>query len=100
MPMPRPASVRSASMPEIPVAALTRIAGTARTIIAITAWHDNTPANPYNPDPTQWVGNGDRSIEEMAHAWVNVTYLTDDDYKAEVEKRKAAKTVATQDQQQ
>jgi hypothetical protein len=70
------------------------------TIIAITAWHDNTPANPYNPDPTQWVGNGDRSIEEMAHAWVNVTYLTDEDYKAEVEKRKAAKSVATQDQQQ
>jgi hypothetical protein len=26
----------------------------------------------------------------MGHAWVNVTYLNDDDFKSEVEKRKAA----------
>ena len=26
------------------------------TIIHITAWHDNTAANPNNPDPNQWVG--------------------------------------------
>jgi len=69
------------------------------TIIAVTAWHDNTPANKNNPDPTQWVGGGDRSIDEMAHAWVNVTYLTDEDYKAEVAKRKANLPRATNDQQ-
>jgi hypothetical protein len=70
------------------------------TVIAVTAWHDNTAANPYNPDPTQWVGGGDRSIEEMAHAWVNVTYLTEADFKAEVEKRKAAEAASTQNQDQ
>ncbi len=70
------------------------------TVISVTAWHDNTAANPHNPDPTQWVGGGDRSIEEMAHAWVNVTYLTDEDYKAEVERRKALKQAATQNQQE
>jgi hypothetical protein len=51
------------------------------TVIRITAWHDNTAANPNNPDPNQWVGWGERTVDEMAHAWVNVTYITDEDYK-------------------
>ena len=59
------------------------------TVLNFTAWHDNTAANRANPDPTQWVGWGDRTVDEMAHAWVNVTYLEDDEYEAEVEKRKA-----------
>ena len=50
------------------------------TIIQVTAWHDNTTANPNNPDPDQWVGWGDRTVDEMAHAWVNVTYISDEDY--------------------
>jgi len=50
------------------------------TIIHVTAWHDNTSANPNNPDPNQWVGYGDRTVDEMAHAWVNVTYISDEDY--------------------
>jgi hypothetical protein len=50
------------------------------TIIHVTAWHDNTRANPNNPDPDQWVGYGDRTVDEMAHAWVNVTYLSEADY--------------------
>jgi hypothetical protein len=50
------------------------------TIIHVTAWHDNTRANPNNPDPDQWVGYGDRTVDEMAHAWVNVTYISDADY--------------------
>jgi len=52
------------------------------TIIHVTAWHDNTAANPNNPDPRQWVGYGDRTVDEMAHAWVNVTYISDEDYAA------------------
>jgi hypothetical protein len=50
------------------------------TILHVTAWHDNTSANPNNPDPDQWVGYGDRTVDEMAHAWVNVTYISDEDY--------------------
>jgi hypothetical protein len=50
------------------------------TIIHVTAWHDNTAANPNNPDPQQWVGWGDRTVDEMAHAWVNVTYISEQDY--------------------
>jgi hypothetical protein len=59
------------------------------TVMKITAWHDNTAANPSNPDPNVWVGYGDRTVDEMGHAWVNVTYLTDEEYLAEVDARRA-----------
>lgn len=52
------------------------------TIIHVTAWYDNTAANPYNPDPDQWVGYGERTVDEMGHAWMNVTYISDEDYSA------------------
>jgi hypothetical protein len=62
------------------------------TVIHVTAWHDNTSAKASNPDPNQWVGWGDRTIDEMAHAWVNVTYISDEDYKewAATHKKKPA----------
>jgi hypothetical protein len=50
------------------------------TMIHVTAWYDNTTANPNNPDPDQWVGFGDRTVDEMGHAWMNVTYLSDEEY--------------------
>src|SRR5712691_7060971 len=52
------------------------------TVIHVTAWYDNTRANPNNPDPDQWVGFGDRTVDEMGHAWMNVTYVSDEDYAA------------------
>ncbi len=52
------------------------------TTIHVTAWYDNTRANPNNPDPDQWVGFGDRTVDEMGHAWMNVTYISDEDYSA------------------
>ncbi len=61
----------------------------AGTTIVITAWHDNTPENPNNPDPSQWVGWGDRTVDEMAHAWVDVTYLSEAQFAEEVAKREA-----------
>ena len=57
------------------------------TTLVITAWHDNTEENPNNPDSRQWVGWGDRTVDEMAHAWVDVTYLEQDDYEAQVAAR-------------
>ncbi len=70
------------------------------TILKITSWHDNTAANKSNPDPNQWVGWGDRTVDEMAHAWVNITYMDEEDFKAEVEKRKARATTTTDVRQQ
>ena len=68
------------------------------TMLRFTSWHDNTAANKYNPDPTQWVGWGDRTVDEMAHAWVNITYMEDEDYQAEVERKKANEGQPTIDQ--
>ena len=59
------------------------------TVIHVSAWYDNTRANPFNPDPDQWVGYGDRTVDEMAHAWMNVVYLSDVEYAALVAERKA-----------
>ena len=68
------------------------------TILRITAWHDNTAGNKNNPDPTQWVGWGDRTVDEMAHAWVNITYMSDEDYQAELARRKQMTARSTQSQ--
>ncbi|MBI4477863.1 MAG: hypothetical protein HY654_11855 [Acidobacteria bacterium] len=68
------------------------------TVIQVSAYYDNTRANRNNPDPDQWVGYGDRTVDEMAHAWMNVVYLTDDEYKALLAERKS-KTAKTTEQQ-
>jgi hypothetical protein len=62
------------------------------TILRVTAWHDNTAAKKSNPDPNQWVGWGDRTVDEMAHAWVNIVYMNDADFQVEVEKRRAGRS--------
>jgi hypothetical protein len=64
------------------------------TMIHVSAWFDNTRANRSNPDPEQWVGYGERTVDEMAHAWMNVTYLTDDEYKKILQQRGASTSVA------
>ena len=69
------------------------------TIIRVTAWHNNTAANPSNPDPNVWVGYGERTVDEMAHAWVNVTYLDDESYATDVLARQEKLTPSTQQQQ-
>jgi mono/diheme cytochrome c family protein len=60
------------------------------TVLLFKTWYDNTANKKGNPDPNQWVGWGDRTVDEMGHAWVNITYLSDEDFKSELEARKAA----------
>ena len=69
------------------------------TVIHVSAWYDNTTANKNNPDPEQWVGYGDRTVDEMAHAWMNVVYLSDDEYKTLVAERKARTAKETDERQ-
>ncbi|MCB1672093.1 MAG: hypothetical protein R3F41_17805 [Gammaproteobacteria bacterium] len=52
----------------------------AGATIILTAWYDNTADNPRNPDPDQWVGAGQRTTDEMSHAWIAVTHLDEDGY--------------------
>jgi mono/diheme cytochrome c family protein len=63
------------------------------SVLIITAWYDNTADNPFNPDPDQWVGIGNRTTDEMSHAWIAVTHLDEEGYQrllAEREKRAAS----------
>ena len=59
----------------------------AGTVLKITAWHDNTAGNKDNPDPNQWVGWGERTVDEMSHAWVNVTPISEEDYQSYLAKK-------------
>jgi predicted nucleotidyltransferase len=62
----------------------------AGTMIKLTAWHDNTSANRANPDPTQWVGWGQRSYDDMYHAHVRYIELAEEDYEELVRERRRA----------
>jgi hypothetical protein len=62
------------------------------TIIKTTAWHDNTTANKFNPDPAQWVTYGQRSVDEMAHANEVVIFITQADYERITAERKQRAT--------
>jgi hypothetical protein len=60
------------------------------TQLRVSAWYDNTRSNKNNPEPDQWVGFGDRTVDEMGHAWINITYMSDEDYAKEIAKKNGA----------
>jgi mono/diheme cytochrome c family protein len=74
----------------------------AGTILHMISWHDNSTANKFNPDPKNWVGDGQRTIDEMGFAWIGWYELTDEEYKTMLAERKAqqARPTQTQGQQQ
>jgi hypothetical protein len=59
----------------------------AGTVIHVTTWHDNTDHNPHNPNPKNWVGYGQRTIDEMSFAWISLFYIDDLDYRQRVQAR-------------
>ena len=63
----------------------------AGTILHVTSWHDNSPANRGNVDPKNWVGSGQRTIDEMGFAWIGWHDMTDEEYEAELATREAAR---------
>ena len=58
------------------------------------AIHDNTAANPRNPDPSVWAGFGERSVDDMVQVWLNIVYLDDAEFKRLVEERKAGRALS------
>jgi cytochrome c553 len=72
----------------------------AGTILHVTSIHDNTANNKHNPDPTAWVGWGNRTMDEMGHGWTDIAFLTEAQYKEELAKRRAQKTTNTADARQ
>jgi len=60
----------------------------AGTVLHIIGIHDNTSANKRNPDPNMWVGFGERSVDDMLQAWINVVYLDEAEYNRLVQERR------------
>jgi hypothetical protein len=50
------------------------------TVIISTSLFDNTADNPSNPDPDQWVVYNRRSVGEMGHIRMGITYIPDEDF--------------------
>ncbi len=67
----------------------------AGTILHNIQWHDNTTANPRALDPKNWVGDGQRTIDEMGFFWIGWVELTDEEYKTQLAERKAAQQRST-----
>jgi hypothetical protein len=61
----------------------------AGTILHQISIFDNTAANRHNPDPTVWVGYGQRSVDEMDNTHVTAVFLSDEDFNRQVAERKA-----------
>jgi len=59
----------------------------AGTILHVTSWLDNSATNRGNIDPSNWVGNGQRTIDEMAFAWIGFYDLEDEEYETLVAER-------------
>ncbi len=59
----------------------------AGTILHVIGWHDNTAANRYNPDPKNWVGFGNRSIDDMSFAWMSFFHMPEEEFERRVEAR-------------
>jgi mono/diheme cytochrome c family protein len=59
-------------------------------IIIMKQWYDNTSNNPNVVDPDLWADYGNRTSDEMSHAWIAVTHLDEEGYQELLEERSAA----------
>ncbi len=68
------------------------------TVLITTSIWDNTANNRYNHDPDQWVFAGSRTIDEMSHIWVGITYFGghEEYFEALVAERQRSREVASQ----
>jgi hypothetical protein len=68
----------------------------AGTVLHMIGIHDNTAANPRNPDPNVWAGFGERSVDDMVQIWLDLVYLDDAEFKRLVDERKSKQPVSEQ----
>jgi len=67
----------------------------AGTIVHIIGWYDNSAKNPRNPEPRNWKGFGNRSIDDMMFNLGKSISLTEDEFKAELAARQAKRSKLT-----
>jgi mono/diheme cytochrome c family protein len=61
----------------------------AGTVLHLISWYNNTGSNRLNNDPDNWIGYGQRSIDDMAMAWMTFYNLSQKDFDEQVAERKA-----------
>ena len=60
------------------------------TILRITGYFNNSPSNPNVPDPRNWSGGGQRSVDQMFLNLMRGIELTDEEFAAEMAERRQA----------
>jgi hypothetical protein len=59
----------------------------AGTFLHLITYHDNSANNRYNPDPSSWIGTGERTIDEMGNGYVTVVHISDGEFEAFVDEQ-------------
>src|SRR5438046_10480508 len=62
----------------------------AGSVLHFTSWHNNTTSNKLNLDPDNWIGYGQRTIDDMSHAWITYYTMSDEEFKQAAAERKAS----------
>ena len=60
------------------------------TILRLTGYFNNSPSNPNVPDPRNWSGGGNRSVDQMFINLMRGIYLTDEEFAEELAQRREA----------
>jgi hypothetical protein len=71
----------------------------AGAVIIMKQWYDNTENNPNVVDPDLWVDYGNRTSDEMSHAWIAVTHLDEEGYQEILAERQANQQRSATDQE-
>jgi hypothetical protein len=58
------------------------------TILRLVAYFNNSPSNPNVPDPRNWSGDGQRSVDQMFINLARGIYLTDEQFEEELAARR------------
>jgi mono/diheme cytochrome c family protein len=61
----------------------------AGSVLHLVSWYNNTASNRLNNDPDNWIGYGQRSIDDMAMAWMTYYNLSQKEFEQQVAERKA-----------
>ena len=61
----------------------------AGTILHVISWYDNTSGNKYNPDATNWIGWGHRTIDDMSFVWESWYTVSQQEFDKRVAERKS-----------
>ncbi len=67
----------------------------AGTILHVISWFNNTSENKYNPDPSNPIAFGQRSVDDMSFSWLSWYYLSDDEYRQMLTERQNQSKVTT-----